>query len=169
VGTDGTTAIRIGLHEVGDLRWPKQPLSGDGAREDTDVPLPRLPWSRAAVRVPLGASAARGVERVTRLRKIYGYGVAPLVVLLFVVADVLLIAKVRTPGTVYLVLGVVGAMLVLSGLIPDQVARRTGVPYVNRGHLRIPAARVEGVRQLRKLNPAAAIESRDEAEKKNRT
>jgi hypothetical protein len=52
VRTQGTTGIRIGLHEVADLRWPKQPLAGDGTRETTAVPLPRPPWSGAAIEVP---------------------------------------------------------------------------------------------------------------------
>src|SRR4051794_16200192 len=91
VETQGTTAVRIGLHDVSGLRWPKRPLTGDGPRENVDVPLPRLPWAKTAIEVPLGESAARGVERVARLRKIFGYGVAPVVILLFLVADVLLL------------------------------------------------------------------------------
>jgi hypothetical protein len=154
-------AVKIGLHEVSDLRWPKQVLAGDGARESTAVPLPRLPWSGAAIEVPLGASAARGVERVTRLRKIFGYGVAPVVILLFVVADVLLlwgrIGDLRPPGGLFLVLGVVGVLLILTGLIPDAVARSTGTPYVTRNQLRFPAARPDVVEQLVKLNPKATI------------
>jgi hypothetical protein len=51
------------------------------------VPLPRLPWSKAAIRMPLGAS---------------------------------------------------------------------GTPLVDRGHLRIPAARPDVVAQLVKLNPRAS-------------
>jgi hypothetical protein len=164
VGTQDTTAVRIGLHEVAGLRWPKEPLTGDGDRETTAVPLPRLPWSRAAVEVPLGASAARRVERVTRLRKIFGYGVAPVVVLLFVVADVLLLwgrfGDLRPPGSLFASLGVVGVALILTGLIPDAVARRTGAPYVSRSQLRFPAARGDVVRQLVKLNPKATIELR---------
>jgi hypothetical protein len=158
-----TTAVRIGLHEVSDLRWPKQPLAGDGAREATAVPLPRLPWSATAIEVPLGASAARGVERVTRLRRIFGYGVAPVVILLFVAADVLLLwgrlGDLRPAGWVFLVMGVVGVLLILTGLIPDAVARATGTPYVTRGQLRFPAARADVVRQLVKLNPKATIQT----------
>jgi hypothetical protein len=158
-----TNAVRIGLHEVSDLRWPKQPLAGDGAREITAVPLPRLPWSGAAIEVPLGASAARGVERVTQLRRIYGYGVAPVVILLFVLADVLLLwgrfGDLRPPGWVFLMLGGVGVLLILTGLIPDAVARYTGTPYVTRGQLRFPAARSDVVEQLLKLNPKATIET----------
>jgi hypothetical protein len=163
VGTQDRTAVRIGLHEVAGLRWPKQPISGDGAREETEVPLPRLPWSRAAIRVPLGASAARGVARVTTLRKIFGYGVAPVIVALFVIADVLLIGGriggFEPSGTLFAVLGVVGALLILTGLLPDVVARATGTPYVNRGRLRFPAARPDVVAQLVKLNPKASIET----------
>jgi hypothetical protein len=162
VEKQGTNAVRIGLHEVSDLRWPKQPLAGDGAREATAVPLPRLPWSGAAIEVPLGASAARGVERVTTLRRIFGYGVAPVVVLLFVVADVLLLwgrlGDLRLSGTVFLVIGLAGVLLILTGLIPDVVARFTGTPYVARNKLRFPAARAEVVQQLVKLNPKATIE-----------
>jgi hypothetical protein len=162
VEKQGTNAVSIGLHEVSDLRWPKQPLAGDGAREATAVPLPRLPWSGAAIEVPLGASAARGVERVTTLRRIFGYGVAPVVILLFVVADVLLLwgrlGDLRPPGSVFLVLGVVGVLLILTGLIPDVVARSTGTPYVSRNKLRFPAARADVVQQLVKLNPKATIE-----------
>jgi hypothetical protein len=158
VSTKGTTAIRIGLHEVADLRWPKQPLAGDGVRENTAVPLPRLPWSGTAIQVPLGASAARGVERVTRLRRIFGYGVAPVIILLFVVADVLLIGGFHPPGSVYVIIGLVGVLLILTGLIPDQVARSTGTPYVTRGQLRFSEARADVVDQLVKLNPRAAIE-----------
>jgi hypothetical protein len=163
VGTQDTTAVRIGLHEVADLRWPKQPLAGDGARESTAVPLPRLPWSKAAIEVPLGASAARGVERVTTLRKIFGYGVAPTIVLLFVAADVILLwgryGGLRPSGAIFLVLGVVGVLLIVTGLIPDVVARVTGAPYVSRGQLRFPAARAEVVTQLVELNPNATIET----------
>jgi hypothetical protein len=163
VTTQQTTSVRIGLHKVADLRWPKQPLTGDGERENTAVPLPRLPWSRAAVTVPLGASAARAVERVTRLRKIFGYGVAPLIVLLFVVADVLLIAArfgdLRPPGWLFAAMGVAGFLLILTGLIPDAVARGTGAPYVSRSQLRFPAARHDVVTQLVKLNPGAGIET----------
>src|ERR1700753_3217795 len=132
VDKQGTTSVRIGLHEVADLRWPKKPLSGTGPRKAPVVPVPRLPWSRAAITVPLGASVTDGIERVTRLRKLYGYGAGPLVIAIFVVADVLLLAKVPTPGTVYLVLAIVGILLILTGLIPDQVARSGGVPYVSR-------------------------------------
>jgi len=160
-----TNAVRIGLHEVSGLRWPKQPLAGDGPREVARVPLPRLPWSAAAIEVPLGASAARGVERVTRLRRIFGYGVAPLVILLFLVADVLLLwgrfGELRPPGGLFLGLAVVGVLLILTGLIPDAVARATGTPYVTRGQLRFPAARSAGVEQLVKLNPKAGIETGD--------
>jgi hypothetical protein len=155
--------VRIGLHRVADLRWPKQVLTGDGARENIAVPLPRLPWSRAAVKVPLGASAARGVQRVTRLRKIFGYAVVPLIVLLFVVADVLLlwgrIGDLRPPGWLFAALGVAGFLLILTGLIPDAVARSTGTPYVSRSQLRFPAARDDVVAQLVKLNPGAGIET----------
>jgi hypothetical protein len=159
-----TTAVRIGLHEVSGLRWPKQPLTGDGARENIAVPLPRLPWSNAAIEVPLGASAARGVARVTTLRRIFGYGVAPLIILLFVIADVLLIGgrfgDFKPAGSTFAVLGVAGVLLILTGLIPDAVARATGTPYVTRGHLRFPAARADVVAQLVKLNPRATIDTR---------
>jgi hypothetical protein len=163
VGMQDVTRVRIGLHEVAGLRWPKEPISGDGAREDTAVPLPRLPWSKAAIRVPLGASAARGVERVTALRRIFGCGVAPLIIALFVVADVLLIGGriggFEPSGTIFLVLGLIGVVLILTGLVPDAVARSTGTPYVNRGHLRFPAARQDVVAQLVKLNPKATIQT----------
>jgi hypothetical protein len=164
VGKQDMTAVRIGLHEVSGLRWPKQPLTGDGERENTSVPLPRLPWSNAAVEVPLGASAARGVARVTTLRRIFGYGVAPLIILLFVLADVLLIGgrfgDLKPAGWIFGVLGVVGVLLILTGLIPDAVARAIGAPYVTRGHLRFPQARTDAVAQLVKLNPRATIETR---------
>jgi hypothetical protein len=157
------TAVRIGLHEVGRLRWPKQPLTGDGPRVDTAVPVPRLPWSTAAIQVPLGASAAHDIARVTLLRRIYGYGVVPVTVLLFVTADVLLVGG-RVGGfdpssQLFRVLGGIGFLLILTGLIPDAVARSTGTPYVKRGQLRIPAARADAVAQLVKLNPKASIES----------
>jgi hypothetical protein len=154
-------AVRIGLHEVSGLRWPKEPLSGDGARRPTAVPLPRLPWSRAAIEVPLGASAASDIERVTRLRKIFGYVVAPIVILLFVVADVLLLwghyGDLRPPGRLFLVMGLAGVVLILTGLIPDAVARATGAPYVSRNYLRFPAVRADVADQLVKLNPKASI------------
>ena len=128
------------------------------------MPLPRLPWSTAAVEVPLGATAARGVERVARLRKIFGYGAAPLVIAIFIVADVLLIWTVagdlRVPGTTYAVLSVAGVLLILTGLIPDAVARSTGVPYVSRSLLHFPAAPDDVVAQLVKLNPKATVETR---------
>ena len=67
----------------------------------------------------MGASAARSVERVTRLRKIFGYGVAPLVIVLFVVADVLLLwgrfGDLNPPGSIFAVLGVAGVVLILTG------------------------------------------------------
>ncbi len=152
-----TTSVHIGLHDVAGLRWPKEPLSGDGARRLVAVPLPRLPWATASVEVPLGASAEAGIARVTRLRKIFGYGVAPAVILLFVVADVLLIAgrfgSLHVPGGLFGVFGVVGVLLILSGLLPDVVARATGTPYVSRGRLRFPAARNGVLKQLVKLNP----------------
>ncbi len=164
MGKQGTTAVRIGLHEVSGLRWPKQPLTGDGARENIAVPLPRLPWSKAAIEVPLGASAARRVARVTTLRRIFGYGVAPLIIVLFVVADVLLIGgrfgDLKPAGWLFAAVGVVGVLLILTGLIPDAVARAIGAPYVTRGHLRFPAARTDAVAQLVKLNPKATIETR---------
>lgn len=161
MGTDETTAIHIGLHEVAGLRWPKEPLCGTGPRQEVAVPLPRVPWSKAAIQVPLGAGAASGIARVLTLRRIFGYGVAPLVVVLFVAADALLIGgrygSLRTPGVVFLVLGGAGVLLVLSGLLPDVVARATGTPYVSRNRLRIPAARTAVVRQLVKLNPKVEI------------
>lgn len=163
VGKQDSVAVRVGLHDVAKLRWPKEPLTGDGTRADTAVPLPRLPWSNAAVRVPLGESASRDIARITTLRKIFGYGVAPVVVLLFVIADVLLIGGraggFRPPGWVFLVLGMVGVLLILTGLLPDVVARATGTPYVSRGQLRFPAARPGVVAQLIKLNPDASIET----------
>jgi hypothetical protein len=163
VVTKDTTAVRIGLHEVAGLRWPKEPLTGDGPRQAVAVPLPRLPWSRTAIEVPLGASAARSIARVTKLRKIFGYGVAPVIIALFVVADGLLLwghyGDLRPPGSLFAILGVVGVVLVLTGLIPDAVARATGTPYVSRSRLRIPAARADVARQLLKLNPKAAIET----------
>jgi hypothetical protein len=162
VGTRETTAIRIGLHEVAGLRWPQPVLTGEGGRETTAVPLPRLPWSAAAVEVPLGASAARAVARVTRLRKIFGYGAAPLVILLFVVADVLLLwgrfGDLNPPAVIFAVMGVAGVVLILSGLAPNAVARATGAPYVTRDQLRFPHAYADVVAQLVKLNPKATIE-----------
>jgi hypothetical protein len=162
VGNQGTTAIRIGLPEVAGLRWQKQVLTGDGKRETAVVPLPRLPWSAAAIEVPMGESAARSVERVTRLRKIFGYGAAPLVILLFVVADVLLLwgrfGDLNPPGVVFAVLGVAGVVLILSGFLPDAVARATGAPYVARDQLRLPKARPDVVAQLVKLNPKVKID-----------
>jgi hypothetical protein len=162
VSTEKTTAaIDIGLHEVSGLRWPKEPVSGDGPSRPVDVPLPRLPWSKAAISVPLGESAARGVARVLTLRKIFGYGAAPLVIVLFVVADVLLLwgrySSINPPGIVFAVLSVAGVVLILTGFLPDAVARATGTPYVSRGRLRFPAARVDVVKQLARLNPQADI------------
>jgi hypothetical protein len=162
VGNQGTTAIRIGLHEVAGLRWPQQVLTGDGKRETAIVPLPRLPWSAAAIEVPMGESAARSVERVTRLRKIFGYGVAPVVILLFVVADVLLLwgrfGDLDPPAGLFAVMGVIGVVLILTGLVPDAVARGTGAPYVARDQLRFPKARPDVVAQLAKLNPKVKID-----------
>lgn len=161
VDKQGITEIRIGLHQVAGLRWPKQPLAGDGKRLEVAVPLPRLPWSRAAVTVPLGESAADAVARVTRLRKIFGYGVAPVIVALFVVADVLLLwarfGDLRPSGSLFLMLGLIGVVLIPTGLIPDLVARRTGTPYVSRSTLRFPSARADVVAQLVKLNPKCDI------------
>jgi hypothetical protein len=163
VDKQGTTAVRISLHHVSGLRWPKQPIAGDGRRLEVAVPLPRLPWSTAAVTVPLGESAARGVARVTQLRKIFGYGVAPVIVAIFVVADVLLLwghfGDLRPPGSVFLILGLIGVVLILTGLIPDVVARSTGTPYVTRNTLRFPSARADVVAQLVKLNPKVDIDA----------
>ena len=157
-----TRAVRIGLHDVAGLRWPKEPITGDGKRLETAVPLPRLPWSTAAVTVPLGETAARGVDRVTRLRKIFGFGVAPVIVAIFVVADVLFLwghfGNLRPPGSLFLLMGLAGVVLILTGLIPDAVARFTGTPFVTRNTLRFPSARAEVVDQLAKLNPKATID-----------
>jgi hypothetical protein len=57
------------------------------------------------------------------------------------------------------VLGLVGVALILTGLIPDAVARMTGTPYVSRSSLRFPRARAESVAQLLKLNPKADIDA----------
>jgi hypothetical protein len=164
VGRQDTKAVRIGLHELPGLRWPKQPLTGDGARRDVAVPLPRLPWSRAAVTVPLGETASAEVACVTRLRKIFGYGVAPAVILLFLIADGLFLWRaygdLRLPGWTFAMLGLIGVALILTGLIPDAVARATGTPYVTRGQLRIPAARADVLAQLVTLNPKATIDAR---------
>ena len=163
VEKQGTTAVRIGLHDVSGLRWPREPIAGEGKRADVAVPLPRLPWSQAAVSVPMGETAARGVARVTRLRKIFGYVVAPVIAALFVIADVLLLwghyGDLRPPGSLFLALGLVGVALILTGLIPDAVARMTGTPYVSRSSLRFPRARAELVAQLVKLNPKADIDA----------
>jgi hypothetical protein len=157
-----TIEVRIGLHDVRGLRWPKRPLTGDGPTETVAVPIPRLPWSRAAVDVPLGASAARKVEQVTRLRKIFGYGVAPLIAVLFVAADLILIigATDTTPAGRRLVgyLGVAGVLLIALGLVPNVVARRLGAPYVSRGQLRMTAAAPDVVQDAVRLNPKASIE-----------
>ncbi|MBU2670897.1 hypothetical protein KOI35_46100 [Actinoplanes bogorensis] len=157
MGNEKTTSVHVGLHELDGLRWPKEPLSGTGPRRPIAVPLPRLPWSTAAVEVPLGESAEGGIARVTRLRKIFGYGVAPTIILLFVVADVLLLwgrfGSLDVPGGLFGVFGVAGVVLILTGLLPDVVARATGTPYVSRGRLRFPAARNDVLGQLVKLNP----------------
>jgi hypothetical protein len=161
VPTPQLTRVRIGLHEVGDLRWPKQPVAGEGKRQDVAVPLPRLPWATTSVTVPLGASAVEDIARITRLRRIFGYVVAPVIILLFVVADVLLLvgrsSGYNPPGSLFLIFGVVGVVLILTGLLPDQVARMTGTPYVARGQLRLPRAHADAVDQLEKLNPDATI------------
>ena len=121
------------------------------------VPLPRLPWATTAIEVPLGASAAHGIERVTRLRKIFGYGVAPVVILLFVVADVLLIwsrfGDLQLPGRLLAVMGTVGVLLILTGKIPDAVARARGVPYVSRNVLHVPDGARQGGRATRQAEP----------------
>lgn len=159
-----TTGIRIGLHELADLRWPKQPLAGEGKRQDIAVPLPRLPWSTTSVTVPLGASAAADIARITRLRRIFGYVVAPVIIALFVVADVLLLVGRSTsydpPGGLFLAFGVAGVVLILTGLLPDQIARVTGTPYVSRGQLHLPQARADLVAELIKLNPRVSIITR---------
>jgi hypothetical protein len=164
VDKQGTTAVRIGLHQVSDLRWPKPPIVGDGKRLDVAVPLPRLPWSGASVTVPLGETVVRGIDRVTRLRRIFGYVIAPLIIAIFVVADVLFLwghfGHLRPSGSVFLLMGLAGVVLILTGLIPDAVAEATGTPYVTRGKLRFPRARIEVVEQLVKLNPKATIHAR---------
>jgi hypothetical protein len=162
VGDQGTTAIRIGLPDVAGLRWPRPVLAGDGERETAAVPLPRLPWSKAAIEVPMGRSAAQAVARVTRLRKIFGYGVAPTVIVLFLIADGLLLwgrfGDLKPPTVVFAVLGVVGLLLILSGFVPDAVSRATGAPYVARDQLRFPKAPPEAVAQLVRLNPKVTID-----------
>jgi hypothetical protein len=154
-------AIHIGLHDLSGLRWPKEPVSGTGPRRPTTVPLPRLPWATTAIEVPLGESAAGDIARVLTLRKAYGYVVAPIVIALFVIADVLLLwvhyGSLHPPGPLFLWLGLAGVVLVLTGLLPDVVARFTGTPYVSRNRLRLPAARTEVVKQLAKLNPQVEI------------
>jgi hypothetical protein len=154
-------AIHIGLHDVAKLRWPKEPVSGDGPRQPTVVPLPRLPWATTAIEVPLGASAAGDIARVLTLRKAFGYVVAPIVVALFVIADGLLLwshyGSLRPPGSLFLWMGLVGVVLILTGLLPDVVARLTGTPYVSRNRLRLPAAKADAVKQLAKLNPQVEI------------
>ena len=164
VGTQGTTAVRIGLHDVAAMRWPKRPLSGDGPREIVPVPLPRLPWATTAIEVPLGESAARGVERVVRLRRIFGYVIAPVAIVLFLVADALLIWSLvgdfQPPRRLFAVMGTVGLLLILTGKIPDAVARRSGTPYVSRNRLHFPAARRDVAAQVVKLNPKAEIDTR---------
>jgi hypothetical protein len=65
VGDQGTTAIRIGLHEVAGLRWPQQVLAGDGKRETTAVPLPRLPLGVVGVLLILSGFVPNEVSRVT--------------------------------------------------------------------------------------------------------
>jgi hypothetical protein len=164
VDKQGTTAVRIGLHQVSDLRWPKAPIAGDGKRVEAAVPLPRLPWSGAAVTVPLGETAVSAIGRVTRLRKIFGFGIAPVIILLFVLADVLLLwghfGSLRPGGPIFGVFGLAGVVLILTGFIPDAVARATGTPYVTRNTLRFPRARVDVVDQLVKLNPKATIDAR---------
>ncbi len=161
VATEETIAVRLGLHQVAGLRWPKDPVTGNGPRQQVSVPLPRLPWSSAAIEVPLGASAARDIARVSKLRKIFGYGIAPAILVIFIAADVLLIwahyGSLRPPGALFAILALVGVALILTGLIPDTVARLTGTPYVSRNQLRLPAARLEVVQQLARLNPKVEI------------
>ncbi|MFI5931720.1 hypothetical protein [Actinoplanes sp. NPDC051494] len=163
MGTQETTPITIGLHEVSRVRWPRQSLTGDGKQVKVAVPLPRLPWSSASVEVPMGESAQAGVDKVTQLRRIFGYVVAPAVIALFVIADGLLLwgrfGDFRPDGTLFAVLGVLGVVLILTGLIPDAVARATGTPYVTRGTLRFPRARTDAVEQLAKLNPQLPLGS----------
>lgn len=173
MGTPGTTPIKIGLHEVAGLRWPKPVLVGAGKREVKAVPLPRLPWSSAAIEVPMGETAARSLDRVTQLRKIFGYGVAPAVILIFVIADVILLwgrlGDLKPSGTIFAVLGVVGVVLILTGLIPDAVARATGAPYVSRNTLRFPRADPAVVAQLVKLNPKVTIEGAPAGDRRHAT
>jgi hypothetical protein len=161
VPTPSLTSIRIGLHEVAGLRWPKQPLAGEGKRQDVAVPLPRLPWATTSITVPLGASVVADIARITRLRRIFGYGVAPVVVALFVIGDGLLLygrhSDFTPPSWLFLIFGVVGVLLILSGLLPDRIAQMTGTPYVSRGQLRLPRARADVVDQLVKLNPDVTI------------
>jgi hypothetical protein len=164
VDKQGTKAVRIGLHQVSDLRWPKQPIAGDGKRVEAAVPLPRVPWSAAAITVPLGETAVRNIDRVTRLRKIFGFGIAPLIIALFVVADVLFLwghfGHLHPSGSVFLLMGLAGLVLILTGLLPDTIARATGTPYVMGNKLRFPRARADVVEQLVKLNPKATIDAR---------
>jgi hypothetical protein len=87
--------------------------------------------------------------------------VAPVIIALFVLADVLLLwgrfGSLNPPGWIFGAFGVAGLLLILTGLLPDVVARATGTPYVARGSLRFPAARDEVVKQLAKLNPLVDI------------
>jgi hypothetical protein len=158
-----TIDVRIKVADLKTVRWPKKPLAGDGDRELTPVLLPGMPWSTAAVDVPLGATAARKVARVRLLRRIYAYVVVPLIVLLFVVADVLLILGAL--GTLHVgrqflgYLGGVGFVLALTGLLPNAVARFTRTPHVAGAHLRIPAARPEVVKDAVRLNRKGVIET----------
>jgi hypothetical protein len=159
-----TIDVRIRLADLNGIRWPKRPLVGDGERRVVPVLLPGPPWSRASVDVPLGATAARKVERVTTLRTLYGRFVVPLIVLLFVVADVILvlglIGTVRSGRPVIGVLGGAGFVLVLVGLLPNAYARLTRSVRTGAGWLHLPDARADAVREVTRLNRKGVIETR---------
>jgi hypothetical protein len=159
----GTVDVRIKLADLAGIRWPKRPMAGSGDRVLAAVPLPGAPWSTAATEVPLGADVARRVARVASLRQVYGRVVVPLIVALFVIADVILILGVTgtlsTGRHVIGYLGGLGFVLVLTGLLPNAYARLTKTPHAAAGRLTIPNAHADVVEDAVRLNKSGVVQT----------
>jgi hypothetical protein len=159
--TQSTVDVRIKLADLATIRWPKRPMAGTGDRVLAAVPLPGAPWSTAATEVPLGADVARRVARVASLRRVYGRVVVPLIIVLFLTADVILILGVLGTLTggrqVIGYLGGLGFLLVVAGLLPNAYARFTRTPHAAAGRLTIPDAHAAAVKDAVRLNKAGVI------------
>jgi hypothetical protein len=161
--SQATVDVRIKLADLVGIRWPKRLLAGGGERVAAAVPLPGAPWSTATVEVPLGADVARRVQRLGRLRQVYGRVIVPLVVALFLLADAILIlgATGTIDGGRHVIgyLGGLGFLLVLTGFLPNAYARFTRTPHTSGRRLTIPGARPDVVKDAERLNRKGVFET----------